>query len=140
MTSGPEQPYRGDPNAPLDYPTSTGWPPNPGLPPPVYPAAAYGSGYPYPAHDPYRSARPPGTNGLATAALVVSLVSLVFCGLPSIIGLILGLIAMRDTRRTGQDGYGIALAGAIIGGLQIALWVLYWVVFVGIMASGFSLV
>ena len=35
----------------------------------------------------------------------------------SIVGLILGVIAMRETKRTGQEGYGLALAGAIIGGL-----------------------
>ena len=45
---------------------------------------------------------------------------------------------MRECRRTGQDGYGIALAGAIIGGLVTALWVLYLVVIVGIYASGFQ--
>jgi hypothetical protein len=149
MTSGPDQPFRGtdyqplenaarapDPYAPVDYPA------NLGLPPPVYPAPqpGYGAGYPYPAnpYDPYRPTKPPGTSGVAIAALVISLLSLLFCGLTSIIGLILGLIGMRDTKRTGQDGYGVALAGAIIGGVPIVLWVLYWVVVVGVFASGFS--
>ena len=45
---------------------------------------------------------------------------------------------MRECKRTGQDGYGIALAGAIIGGLVAVLWVLYLVVVVGIYASGFQ--
>ncbi len=139
MTSPPEQPFRGgeyppleqsapqaDPYAPVDYPT--GYPP---LPPPVYPQPAAGtpSGIRVtPRYDPYRQAKPPGTNGKAIAALVTALAGLMFCGLPSIAGLILGIIAMRECRRTGQDGYGIALAGAIIGGLVTALWVLYLVV------------
>jgi hypothetical protein len=70
--------------------------------------------------------------------LVTALVGLMFCGLPSIAGLILGIIAVRECKRTGQDGYGIALAGAIIGGLVAVLWVLYLVVVVGILASGFQ--
>jgi hypothetical protein len=157
MTNPPNQPYGGmefqplentprppDPNAPVDYPATgptTGYPPPP-LPPPVYPQqgsypgypGGYPSGYPtsYPGYgvdpyDPYRMGKPPGTNGKATAALVTSLVGLLFCGLPSIAGLILGIIAMRECRRTGQDGYGIALAGTIIGGIVVGLWIIYMV-------------
>ena len=129
MTTPPEQPS--DPYAPVDYPS--GFPP---LPPPAYPA-------PYPVYaaspyDPYRQGKPLGTNGWAIAALVISLVSLVFCGFTSFIAVIIGVIAMRDTKRSGQDGYGIALAGTIIGAVPILLWVLYWLIFVVIFASGFQ--
>ncbi|WP_326545729.1 DUF4190 domain-containing protein [Mycolicibacterium sp. ND9-15] len=120
---------------PVDYPA------DPGLPPAVYPPS-YGpaAGYAYAPvpYDPYRGMKPQGTNGIAVAALVISLVSLVFCGLPSIIGLILGIIAMRDTRRSGQDGYGLALAGVIISGIPIVLWVLYWLFFVVLFAGSFT--
>jgi hypothetical protein len=138
-------PRPADPNAPIDYPTGpTGYPPMPplvypqpgGYPgyPPGYPGSypgyptAYPTGYPGyggDPYDPYRMGKPPGTNGKATAALVTSLVGLLFCGLPSIAGLILGIIAMRECRRTGQDGHGIALAGTIIGGIVIGFWVVY---------------
>ena len=145
MTSPPEQPFRGaeyppleqsasqaDPYAPVDYPT--GYAP---LPPPVYPQPT--AGYPgYNPYDPYRQGKPLGTNGWAIAALVISVVSLVFCGFTSIIAVIIGVIAMRDTKRSGQDGYGIALAGTIIGAIPILLWVLYWLLFVVIFASGFQ--
>ena len=47
-------------------------------------------------YDPYRPGKPLGTNGKAIAALVTALAGLVFCGLPSIAGLILGIIAMRE--------------------------------------------
>ena len=128
MSNPPEQPFRGaeyppleqsaqqsDPYAPVDYPTGYRTIATADLP-------AAGGGYPpgypgYHPYDPYRQGKPPGTNGKAIAALVTALVGLVFCGLPSIGGLILGIIAMRECKRTGQDGYGIALAGAIIGGL-----------------------
>ncbi len=146
-----------DPYAPVDYPgeVTPGWASaDAGLPPPVYsapypgapgyPDAAgyptYSGGHPYQTdpYDPYRPMKPPGTNGKAIAALVTSLVGVFFCGLPSIAGLILGFVAMRETRRTGQDGFGIALAGAIIGGLVVALWMLYLLVMVVIAASGFQ--
>ncbi len=139
MTNQPEQPFGGteypsleqssppaDPYAPVDYPAS--YPP---MPPPVYPPAypGYPTGYPppYPGYsvdpyDPYRTTKPYGTNGKAIGSLVASLVGLLFCGLPSIAGIVLGVIAMRETRRTGQDGYGIALAGTIIGGVVVAVW------------------
>ena len=58
--------------------------------------------------------------------------------MPSIAGVILGVMAMRETRRTGQDGYGIALAGAIIGGLVIAIWAFYLLVTFVISVSGFQ--
>ena len=150
MTSEPEPPSRGveypslensprpDPFAPVDYP------PDAGLPPPVYPNPYAGyPGYPgYPSgsnpYDPYRPTKPPGTNGKAIAALITSLLGLPCCGLPSIAGVILGVIAMRETRRTGQDGYGIALAGAIIGGLVIAIWAFYLLVTFVISVSGFQ--
>jgi hypothetical protein len=135
-------PRQADPNAPVDYPTDAG------LPPPVYPPG-YQPGFPgataypgapgyYPAYDPYRPVRPPGTNGKAIAALVTSLVGLMCCGLPSVAGLILGVIAMRETKRTGQDGYAIALVGVIIGGLVVAGWVLYLLLYIGVMASGWQ--
>ncbi|HEX2285704.1 MAG TPA: DUF4190 domain-containing protein, partial [Mycobacterium sp.] len=136
MTSNePEQPFRGveypsledspkqaNPNAPVDYPT------DPGLPPPIYPTPppAYPPGYPpapgyypgvgYDPYDPYRQMRPPGTNGMAIAALAVSVASVVlFCGITSFVGVILGVIAIRQTRTTGQEGFGFALAATVIG-------------------------
>jgi hypothetical protein len=96
-------------------------------------------GHPPPAY-PYAPHVPPGTNGKSVASLVSSAAGLVCCGLSSVAGIILGILAMRETRRTGQDGHGMALAGTIIGGIVTGLWLLYWVVIVGLMASGWSLV
>jgi hypothetical protein len=122
-----------DPNPPVDYPADAG------LPPPVYPAGYPGyPGYYAGAYDPYRPTKPPGTNAKAIAALVTSLVGLFCCGLPSIAGLILGVIGMRETKRTGQDGYAIALIGAIIGGLAVAGWVIYLLLSISIYATGWQ--
>jgi hypothetical protein len=143
-----------DPYAPVDYPSDTGttplYPPPPGYPQTGYPPPGYEpSGYPPPGlappgyppfpppsypgayaygYDPYAPARPAGTNGKAIASLVTSLAGLLFCGLPSIVGLILGIIAMRETKRTGQEGHGMALAGVIVGALAAAGWLLYAIV------------
>jgi hypothetical protein len=140
-TRDPEDPSLENP--PVDYPTDAGLPP-PVYPPP-YPGAAGYPGYPGPAgyyypgvYDPYRPTKPPGTNGKAIAALVTSLVGLLCCGLPSIVGLILGVIGIRETKRTGQDGYAIALIGTIIGGLALAGWVIYLLLSIGIYASGWQ--
>ena len=133
MTTGdPQQP---DANPPVDYPADAGLPPP--IHPPPYPGAAGYPGY-YPGYDPYRPIKPPGTNGKATAALVTSLVGLFCCGLPSIVGLVLGVVAMRETKRTGQDGYAIALAGTIIGGLAVAGWVLYLALLIALSVSGWQ--
>ena len=128
-----------DPYAPVDYPAD--YPP---LPPPVYPSPyPPGAGYPYQPYtgdpyDPYRPLKPPGTNGKAVAALVCSLAGLVFCGLPSIAGIILGIMAMRETKRTGQDGFGLAVAGLAIGAVIVALMLLYIGFMVFIVSSSSS--
>jgi hypothetical protein len=133
-TSPPPDPY-----APVDYPTN--FPP---LPPPVYPTPyPPAGGYPYQPYtgdpyDPYRPLKPPGTNSKAIAALVCSLSGLVFCGLPSIAGIILGVMAMRETKRTGQDGFGLAVAGLAIGTVIVALMLVYIVFMVFIVSTSSS--
>ncbi len=153
-----DSPPRVDPYAPVDYPSDAvvpppnygappgfqqpgyqqpgypqpgypqmGYPP-PGMPAPGYPPH-YAGGYGY-AYDPYAQVRPEGTNGKAIGALVTSLAGLFFCGVPSVVGLILGIVAMRETKRTGQEGHGMALAGVIVGGLAVAGWLLYAVVII----------
>ncbi|MET9389768.1 DUF4190 domain-containing protein [Streptomyces sp. NPDC006624] len=71
------------------------------------------------AHGPY--GRPYGTpvsvNALAVAALVLG----VLCFLPAV-GLVLGLIALAQIRRSGQSGRGMAVAGAALSSLGIVLW------------------
>ncbi len=115
----------GDPEQPVQ-------PADAGLPPPVYPDY-YPGGY-----DPYLPAKPTGTNGKATASLATSLAGLLCCGLPSIVGLVLGVVAMRETKRTGQDGYALAVIGSVIGGLAVAGWVLYLLLSISIYATNWQ--
>ena len=99
-----------------------GYPPAPSEPPMnPFPPMGFGPNPYYPAVPPYPLAQPmaPGTNGLAIASLVLSLAC---CG-P--FGLILGLISLRQLKTSGEEGYGLALAGTIISGITTALFIGY---------------
>ncbi len=138
MSSSDEHLYRGDPPpayAPPGYPPP-GYPPGhpaPGYPPAGHPPAGYGPpGYPPPVHPPYY-ARP--TNTTAVLALVMA-----FVFAPA--GLVLGLVARRQIRRTGEDGEGLALAGIVVGGVVTTIFVLlivFWIIaVVALSTTGFS--
>jgi hypothetical protein len=69
------------------------------------------------------------TNGLAIASLVCSLGGLVTC-ISAPVGIVLGHVARRQIRETGEDGAGIATAGLVIG---------YVVTVLGLLLLGFYL-
>lgn len=112
----------------LGEPAQPGEPGHPGYP--GYPAAP---GYPPPGYGPW-----PGhpvlvrsTNGMAIASLVLAVAGLGFCGAPALVGAILGHVARRQIRRTGEDGAGLALAGIITGWTVFGLMVLIGAAYVG---------
>lgn len=72
---------------------------------------------------PYGVAPKPTTNGLAIAGFVTSMV----CFGP--VGFVLSLVALNQISKspTPQGGKGLAIAGALLGGLSTA-WV--WTMFV----------
>lgn len=158
-----------DPFAPVDYPAgypeppaypspgsyppppSGGYPPPPppgGYPPPPsgdfppppgyggYPGAFGGPPGPY---DPYAASIPAGTNSLATASLITSIVGallgLFCCGVLPIVGwvlpivsIVLGASALNQIKRTNEDGRGLAIGGIVIGAVTLVLVVLFIVV------------
>jgi hypothetical protein len=87
---------------------------------PRRPRQAYGP----PGWPPYR--RP--TNTTAVLALVLA-----FVLAPA--GLVLGIVARRQIRETGEGGDGLALAGIIVGGIGTALAVLGFLLFVLALAT-----
>lgn len=120
--TGPQDPFAtpgdDDPSQP-----SQGTPPPYGQSPygqPPYGQQPYGQ-QPY-GSPPYRQAQ--GTNGMAIAALVTSL-------LCSPLGILLGFIAKGQIKKTGQSGNGLATAGIVIGVVSMLLGVLLF-------AGGFS--
>ena len=88
-------------------------------PPPGYgPPPNYGpdSGYGYPPTGYHGVWRRP-TNGLAIAALVMA-----FLFAP--MGIVLGVVARKQIRHTGEEGDGLALAGVIVGAVATGFYVL----------------
>lgn len=107
-----------------------------GLPPPVdYPDGPVSApGYPPPGYGypgPYRPPRPPGTNGLATASLLTSVLGLLLSipltllcwigALIPIIGIVLGVTALTQIRQTGQAGRELAIGGIAVGVVMLAV-------------------
>ncbi|WP_329413243.1 DUF4190 domain-containing protein [Streptomyces sp. NBC_00704] len=117
----PQGPYgpQGHPAGAPGHPANAGHPGHPGYPGP-YPQAPYG-GAPYPGwgqgYSPY--GRPAAVNGLAVAALVLG----ILCFVPTV-GLVLGVVALAQIRKRGERGKGMAVAGAVLSSVGLALWVL----------------
>lgn len=103
-------PYPGQP--------ADGYPPPP--PPPQYGAAPYAGGYGYPTPE-------SGTNTLAIWSLVASVIG-VLCGIGSIVGIVCGIIALNQIKQTRQGGYGLAIAGIVVGVATLIIsmiWAIY---------------
>jgi hypothetical protein len=132
MSTSDENLYRGDPPPPPPGPPPAYPPPGYGPPGPP-PAPGYGAPwYPPPGYPPVYG-RP--TNTMAILALVMA-----FVFAPA--GLVLGIVARKQIRQTGEDGDGLALAGIIVGGIVTALFVfmiVLWIIaFSALSSTGFS--
>ncbi|MFI6779590.1 DUF4190 domain-containing protein [Micromonospora sp. NPDC050276] len=112
----PTQPGPANPYAPVD-PYGAGQPPAtqpmPGYAPVGYPPQYPGYGYP----------QPPKTNGLAIAAFVLALLGFTSC-ITAPIGAILGHVAQKQIRLSGEGGAGMAKAAIIVGWILTGLLVL----------------
>jgi len=131
------------PQQPNDWSTPT-WQPAPPAPP-IQPTSGDLYGYATPAYPGGGYAgygQPPmtrATNGLAIASLVCALAGL-SCGVSAPVGAILGHVARRRIRESGEAGAGMALAGIIVGwivtGLILAYIAFIVIFFIGIGAAG----
>jgi len=145
----PTAPPGQDPYATPGYPTSgqpaAGYPTSGGQPAPGYPQFPPGGqpagGYPPPyqgAPQPYYGAPgygyavpPTRTNPLAIASLACSLGGLVTC-ISAPVGIVLGHIAKRQIRETGEQGEGMATAGLWVGYILTMLFILGLLVWLAI--------
>ncbi|MCL2453779.1 MAG: DUF4190 domain-containing protein [Micrococcales bacterium] len=82
----------------------------------------------------------PPSNGMAIASLISSLVGILVWGIGAVVGVILGHIAMKQLRTSGEAGKGMATAGLIIGYIQIGFWVLALLVWLVIIVGFFGIV
>ncbi|WP_113702738.1 DUF4190 domain-containing protein [Nonomuraea lactucae] len=98
-----------------------------------YNQGAYGqAGYGQAGYAPYGPpASPRSTNGLAVTSLVLGIVGLIFCGLTSIPGAIVGHIALNRIKRTGEEGQSMAMGGLVTSYITIVLWLILWLIFGG---------
>lgn len=122
MTEAPPPPPPGN------YP-----PPPPGNYPPPPPPGAY----PPPGGGPVPGGYPGGpakTNTLAIVSIVCSAIGL-FCGIGSIAGIILGVVARNQIKQTGEPGDGLALAGIIVGAVTLLISVIWSVYYFSAMSS-----
>lgn len=76
----------------------------------------------------YQPTRSNKTNGLAIAALVSSFFI-------SIVGIILGHIALNQIKRTGEGGRGLAIAGLVIGYLGLLAGIIVVIATLGLAAT-----
>lgn len=75
------------------------------------------------------------TNGLAIASLVTSLCGFITCGLAGLVGLILGIVSLTQIKKRGDRGFGLALAGTIVGAVLTIGFLLYLLFIVGIAST-----
>ena len=75
--------------------------------------------YQGPAYPAVPARRP--VNSLAITSLVCALLP----GIPSVVAVITGVAARRQIRETGERGAGLAAAGVTIGGIVVAMFLIY---------------
>ncbi|MER5999314.1 DUF4190 domain-containing protein [Nonomuraea angiospora] len=125
------------PQEPLGYgqqpPSAGGY----GQQPPSYGQQAYGQqGYGQQGYGYGAPPQPPrSTNGMAVASLVLGIIGLIFCGITSIPGVILGHIALNRIKKTGEEGSGMAVGGLVTSYITVVIWVLCWLIFGGLILS-----
>jgi len=75
----------------------------------------------------------PPYSALAVISLVTSL--LWICGVGSIVGLVTGILGIKECDRTGKRGKGVAIAGTIIGAIGTAFLAIWIVLMIGLASS-----
>lgn len=126
------------------YPPPPGYAPPPGYEqPPAYdPNAAAAYGYAQPSAYPGYPPAAPQTSGMAIASLVLSLLGLIGLALIGpILGVIFGHMALGEIKRSNGavGGQGLAMAGLIIGYVELGLTLLFCaVIAIVIIASAAS--
>ncbi|WP_245814052.1 DUF4190 domain-containing protein [Rhodococcus marinonascens] len=90
----------------------------------------HGTPNPYGAPNPYRAPHPQkrGTNRLAIASLITSIVGIILGIILSIVGIILGMVALGQIQKSGEEGRGLAIFGIVIGVIVVVLFLLLFVV------------
>jgi membrane protease YdiL (CAAX protease family) len=89
---------------------------------------------PPPAPAPQPAATPAPAPGEKWNILSVIAFIIVFFGF-SLISIILGFIGLNQIKKTGERGRGLALWAIILGFVSIVLGIIFWIVFVAVIAA-----
>ncbi|MFF4811013.1 DUF4190 domain-containing protein [Micromonospora chersina] len=85
----------------------------------------------YPTGGQRLTVRPVLTSGMATASLVLGILGVLggWClfGLPCVLAVILGHLALRETRDGMRSGHGMAVAGLVLGYVFVGPMILFTV-------------
>jgi hypothetical protein len=73
----------------------------------------------------------PAQRGYNTMAIVGFILSFFI----SIVGIILGFVALSQIKKTGEQGRGLAIAAIIIGFAEIVLGIIFTIIFVAIIGA-----
>lgn len=87
-----------------------------------------------PQYGAYQQQQPPGYNTMSIVAFILAF-------FVSIVGIILGFVALSQIKRTGEQGRGLALAAVIIGFVEVALGIIFAIIFaivLGVAASHYN--
>jgi hypothetical protein len=74
------------------------------------------------------------TNGMAVASLVLGILWIFWIG--SILALIFGYVARNQIRERNQGGYGLAIAGIVLGWVGVGTLALYIITVIIAVATG----
>lgn len=112
------------PGAAAPYPGAPASAPYPGAAPAAapYPGPSAGAPYPGPAANPGR------TNPISILAIITGFVA-------PLIGVISGIVALTQIRRTGEKGRGLAITGISVGGALMVLGTLGFILFFAFFAA-----
>lgn len=117
---GSAYPYGAAPGAPQPSYGQGQIPPN--APPPGQYPTQNAPQMPYPQQPQQPAAAP--TDGMAIAALVTGILGL------GIVPLILGIVSLKRIKQTQAGGRGLAIAGIVLGALELIFWIIMLIIFV----------
>ncbi len=130
----PPEPFGPSASAPQAPPAPYG---TPGYGPPGGPQGYYPQGYGQPPYGQQAYGQPYGQPGYPPPppyprpTNTMAILSLVLAFVMAPAGLVLGIIARKQIRQTGEQGEGLALAGIIVGSIACAIWLLvivFWII------------
>jgi len=90
-----------------------------------------------PQQQPQYAAAPPAQPGYNTMAIV----GFILAFFVSIVGAVLGFVALSQIKRTGEQGRGLAIAAVIIGLVEVVLTIILTIIIIaslGVAAANYN--